>query len=418
MADPLNVLRRPLVPLDPDPTFASRLRSRLARELNGDPMTATLTETIAPPALVPYLAVHDARAALEWYTDALGASLVGEPIVMPDGRVGHAELALSGAVIYLSDEHPELDIVGPVGRGGTTVTLHLSVASSDDAVDAAVGQGATLERPPADSPYGRTGVIRDPFGHRWMLQSPVATKEFTPSPSTGDVTYFSLHVPDADRARAFYSAVLGWQFGDSDHAGHSDQITNLSLPAGVWDGFELPGIPRPGIHLIRRVDDIHAAVVKVRELGGTAAEPEQEVYGVRARCVDDQGNGFALLEVDPAAPRPEVNGSRNGDISYVTIAYDDEQRAADFYGSLFGWEFAAGHVERGLQVTGPQPMTGFWGGTGRQNVTLMYRVDDIETAVAAVRANGGTATDPEQQPYGRSSECTDNQGMAFYLGQH
>lgn len=414
MADPLDILRRPIVPLDPDPAFAARLRTRVARALTeGDPMTATVAEQV----LVPYLAVRNARAALDWYVDALGASVIGEPIVMPDGRIGHAELAVAGATIYLSDEHPEIDVIGPAGRGGTTVTLHLSVPSADDAVDAAVRHGAQLERSPADQPYGRTGVIRDPFGHRWMLQSPVTAPVPVSAPAAGDVTYFSLHLPDADKARTFYGAVLGWQFGDTDEPGQSHQVVNLSLPAGVWSGFDLPGVTRPGVHLIRRVDDVHAAVARVRALGGTATEPEQERYGLRARCTDDQGNGFAILELGPDVPRPEEHGSRHGDVSYITVAPGDEQRAADFYGALFGWQFRPGYVERGLQVEGPRPMTGFWGGPAQQNVTLMFRVDDIATAIDLVRRHGGQASDPEQQSYGITSECVDDQGMAFYLGQ-
>jgi len=30
---------------------------------------------------------------------------------------------------------------------------------------------------------------------------------------------------------------------------------------------------------------------------------------------------------------------------------------------------------------------------------------------------GGTATDPEQMPYGITSDCVDDQGFSFYLGQ-
>jgi predicted enzyme related to lactoylglutathione lyase len=47
----------------------------------------------------------------------------------------------------------------------------------------------------------------------------------------------------------------------------------------------------------------------------------------------------------------------------------------------------------------------------------MWSVADIEDAVAAVRAAGGTATDPERQPYGSTSDCTDDEGLRFYLGQ-
>ena len=41
--------------------------------------------------LTPYLCVRDARAAIEWYAEVLGAEVTFEPIVMADGRVGHVE---------------------------------------------------------------------------------------------------------------------------------------------------------------------------------------------------------------------------------------------------------------------------------------------------------------------------------------
>jgi predicted enzyme related to lactoylglutathione lyase len=47
----------------------------------------------------------------------------------------------------------------------------------------------------------------------------------------------------------------------------------------------------------------------------------------------------------------------------------------------------------------------------------MYLVDDIGAAVERVRAAGGTASDPERQPYGVTSDCVDDQGTRFYLGQ-
>ncbi len=122
----------------------------------------------APIRLTPYLAVSDTRAALEWYADAFGARAVGEPIGMPDGRVGHAELDFGGAPVYLSDAHPEIQVVAP-SEAGTPVTLHAEVADVDRLVERAVAAGATLDRPPAETPHGRIAVLRDPFGHRWML---------------------------------------------------------------------------------------------------------------------------------------------------------------------------------------------------------------------------------------------------------
>jgi predicted enzyme related to lactoylglutathione lyase len=43
-----------------------------------------------------------------------------------------------------------------------------------------------------------------------------------------------------------------------------------------------------------RVDDIGAAVERVRSAGGTASEPMHEGYGIRAKCSDDQGVRFNL----------------------------------------------------------------------------------------------------------------------------
>jgi len=235
----------------------------------------------------------------------------------------------------------------------------------------------------------------------------------------GDVTYLSLQVSDAARARAFYRTVLGWTFGADDEPGHSDQVEGQSLPMGIWDGPSSRGVPRPGVLLVHRVADIVASIAAVRALGGEAGEPHREPYGLVAECADDQGNGFTLHEMPPGAPRAyEGDGvPRLGDAVYITISPGDEVRAGEFYGGVFGWEFTPGSVPRGRQVRGPLPMIGVGGGAGRQPVVVMFRVADIEAAVRRVREAGGTATDPERQPYGITSQCRDDQGMEFQLGQ-
>jgi predicted enzyme related to lactoylglutathione lyase len=232
----------------------------------------------------------------------------------------------------------------------------------------------------------------------------------------GDVVYLSLQVPDTARARTFYGAVLGWDFGPRE-PGRSAQVQGQSLPIGVWDGSPSPGVRAPGVLLVRRVADLATAVETVRSLGGTATDPRQDQYGFMSDCTDDQGNGFTLMEMSPDDPRPETNGEAPGDVAYVTIAVGDEVRGSRFYGELFGWEFTPGSVPHGLNVEGPRPMTGMWGGTGRPAVELMFRVADVEAAVRRVRDAGGIASDPERQPYGITANCTDDQGMSFALGQ-
>ena len=122
--------------------------------------------------LTPYLAVRDAKAAVAWYVEHLGAVVTYDPIVMDDGRIGHVELTLDGARWMMADEYPEIHVEAPPPGRGSAVTLHLSVPAPDlvdSCVASAVQGGALLDREPEDGFAGRVAVFQDPFGHRWLV---------------------------------------------------------------------------------------------------------------------------------------------------------------------------------------------------------------------------------------------------------
>jgi len=184
--DPLDALRLPDDPVAPRPEFAARLRRQIEVALDlAEPhqrstaMTTPSTSNAAPEAarvatdLQPYLSVADAAAAIDFYVAVFGA-VETMRLTQPDGRIGHAELRIGSSGIMLADEFPDMGFVGPLVRGGTSVSLHLSVPDVDATVAAAVDAGATLERAVVDEFYGqRSGTILDPFGHRWMIQTPI-----------------------------------------------------------------------------------------------------------------------------------------------------------------------------------------------------------------------------------------------------
>lgn len=116
-----------------------------------------------------YLCVNDADAAIRFYTRAFGVTELFR-LTEPGGRIGHAELDFGGKIVMLSDEYPECGIRSPLSIGATSVTLHLHVDDADAVIAEAVRAGATLERAPENAFYGeRSGVVRDPFGHRWNI---------------------------------------------------------------------------------------------------------------------------------------------------------------------------------------------------------------------------------------------------------
>ncbi len=131
--------------------------------------------TPAQPGLVPLLSVPDARTAVDWYRGAFGAEPVGGPRLGPDGRTEEFELTLGGVRFAVADADPAHNAPAP-GFAGTPVTLCLVVGDGgvDTLAARAAVHGAIVDRDPADDPggRGRSSVLRDPFGHRWLLHRP------------------------------------------------------------------------------------------------------------------------------------------------------------------------------------------------------------------------------------------------------
>jgi len=117
----------------------------------------------------PYLRVHNTAEAIDFYARAFDAKELFR-LAEPGGRIGHAEITIGPTTIMLADEYPEHGIRGPRSLGGTSFAIHLHVADVDQAFAKAVAAGASVLRPLQDQFYGeRSGTLRDPFGHEWLL---------------------------------------------------------------------------------------------------------------------------------------------------------------------------------------------------------------------------------------------------------
>lgn len=133
--------------------------------------------TNKPHAITPYLTVRNAAAAMAFYQKIFGAKEVGRLTMM--GKVGHAELAIGNAILYLSDEMPEWGNQSPQTLGGTPVTIALRESDVDAVFDAAIAAGATVLEEVQDAFYGeRMGVFTDPFGHRWHVSTHIEDVSF------------------------------------------------------------------------------------------------------------------------------------------------------------------------------------------------------------------------------------------------
>ena len=111
----------------------------------------------------------------------------------------------------------------------------------------------------------------------------------------GEVAFFEIGVQDPERGRAFYEGLLGWRF-EPGPSGAGFVIEAPNMPGGMHGGD-----PEAAPYLFFAVDDMDAALDRVRELGGNVEEADVEGdeesvarFGRFQLCRDDQGSPFGL----------------------------------------------------------------------------------------------------------------------------
>ncbi len=111
---------------------------------------------------------------------------------------------------------------------------------------------------------------------------------------SGEPTYIELGVRDADAARTFYGALLGWTPAGAHGPG---QVDTATLDIGIHDGD-----PAASFEVFFAVDDLERSIGQLTELGGRATSEvhDEPGFGRWVECVDDQGVRFGLRQ--PSTP--------------------------------------------------------------------------------------------------------------------
>ena len=112
---------------------------------------------------------------------------------------------------------------------------------------------------------------------------------------SGAATFFELGVADAQKGRAFYEGLFGWQF-ETGPSGDGWVISTPGIPGGMHGGDE-----GAAPYLFFAVEDMDAALARVEELGGEVTDFDdggdaeaQKRFGRFKFCKDDQGSPFGL----------------------------------------------------------------------------------------------------------------------------
>jgi PhnB protein len=121
-----------------------------------------------------YITTQDCNGAIEFYKKAFNAVENSARILDDKNRIGHTTIEIGETTIHISDEHPELDILGPLTIGNSPVRFILQVDDVDTVFNRALEVGAEELMPVEDQFYGeRSGRLRDPSGHIWIISTTI-----------------------------------------------------------------------------------------------------------------------------------------------------------------------------------------------------------------------------------------------------
>lgn len=138
----------------------------------------TATASVPRQTITAYLRIKGASEAIEFYKQVFNAEEIFR-LENPDGTIANAQITIQDTIVMLADEYPKANILGPASLGGTTFALQLYTDDVDGLFQRALDAGATEVFPLADQFYGeRSGRVRDPFGHEWLLSKVIEDVSF------------------------------------------------------------------------------------------------------------------------------------------------------------------------------------------------------------------------------------------------
>ena len=253
----------------------------------------------------------------------------------------------------------------------------------------------------------------------------------------GDFIWYELMTTDADAARDFYGAVVGWDI-EGQASGPADYRMISSATGPVAGLLPLTAAmtaegARPGWFGYVNVDDVDAMAESIESGGGKVMVPAHDMPGIGrfAMVTDPEGVPIYVMKPTPPADQPDATSlsfsygePRVGHCAWNELYVADPAAALHFYGMRFGWvkdgemdmgpmgkyEFLRhGEMIGAVMPKPPQAPVPAW--------NYYFRVDDIDRAAASIGAHGGTVVHgPVEVPGGDwSMNAIDPQGAAFAL---
>jgi predicted enzyme related to lactoylglutathione lyase len=238
----------------------------------------------------------------------------------------------------------------------------------------------------------------------------------------GTPSWVDLATSDAESARAFYTALFGWE---DEKQGEGPGCYTMLRKDGRDVAALFPAGPEngpPHWNTYVTVADLDTAVEKAEPAGGGVIMPPSDVMGMGRMAVvsDPAGAVLALWE-----PRGYIGArlvNEPGAFCWSELTTSDRERAAAFYGAVLGWSSRT-------NTMGPMTYTEFQNGVctvaGMMETAgvaphwgVYFAVADAdETAARAEELGGSVLRPPMDLPIGRFATLVDPQQAVFSIIQ-
>jgi uncharacterized protein len=248
----------------------------------------------------------------------------------------------------------------------------------------------------------------------------------------GEFIWYELMTRDADKASAFYGAVVGWQVGAPPAEGPDYRM--IVAPDGnaggmlQLDAAMLEAGAGPTWLAYFGVDDVDASVAEIVAAGGKVLVPAWDAAGVGriAMVTDPQGIPFYVMRgATEGATSTVYQRNAAGHVAWNELYTPDAEAALGFYHRQFGLTRMGGMP---MGELGEYSFIGHDGGApigaimprmpeGPVGWSFYVRVDDVDAAKGRIEAAGGRVVNgPMDVPGGeRIVQALDPEGALFGL---
>jgi predicted enzyme related to lactoylglutathione lyase len=249
---------------------------------------------------------------------------------------------------------------------------------------------------------------------------------------TGSFCWIELATPDQSASKKFYGPLFGW--GSADHPMGPNEVYTLFQLEGrdtggcyrITEEMKGQGVP-PHWMIYVQTENADATTAKAKDAGATVMMGPLDVFTMGRMSVIKDPTGAVFSIWQPGTNKGTGIEHVPGTICWADLSTPDQEKGAEFYRKVFGWEIAPGehdssgylHIKNGEHFIGGVPAAAQRDPNSPPHWLIYFLVDDCDASTAKAKELGAHIymAPMTLENVGRFSVIADPQGAVSSLFQ-